>query len=339
MTARRTAAVVLAAGQGTRMRSTLPKPLHPVCGRPLVAWAVDAAAGAGPERVVVVVGHGAERVRAGTGPTAVPLSFAVQEEQKGTGDAAAAALACLPEGAVDVVVLPGDAPLLRPETVAGMLAEHRGTQAAATMLTVRMADPHGYGRVVRDAGGAVVRVVEEKDATPAEKAVDEVCTSIYCFRGEVLADALGRLSPENAQGEYYLTDVIGILTGAGRPVATFEVLDATEPAGVNDRVQLAQAERVMRRRINEAHMRAGVTMVDPDATYVAPTVSLGRDVTLLPGTFLAGATVVGDGSTVGPCAVLTDCQVAAGVVVPPGSWNGVTLTGPGDGRPAPDVGR
>ena len=209
----------------------------------------------------------------------------------------------------------GDAPLLTSETLAMLATEHRLADAAATMLTARVEDPTGYGRVVRDASGRVERIVEQADASDAERAIDEVNPSIYCFRRGLLAPSLYRLDPENAQGEYYLTDVIGVLRQAGHEVVAIEAPDPAEALGVNDRAQLAQAESELRRRINDRWMRAGVSMVDPAHTYVDGTVALEADVRLLPGTVLEGRTVVGAGSVIGPDAQLVDTVVGRDAVV------------------------
>lgn len=312
-------AVVLAAGEGTRMRSARPKPLHLLCGRAMLLYVLDALADCTIDRAVVVVGHGAERVTKKLqelGPDLL-LDFVEQHEQRGTGDAVAVGLTGLPdeidEG--DVLVLPGDTPLLRPATIAALLAEHRRTDAAATVLTAVLDDATGYGRVVRGEDGRVHRIVEEADASPEERAVTEINTSIYCFRRSVLAPALRRLSPENAQGEYYLTDVVGVLHDAGYTVSAVVADDPGETQGVNDRVQLAHAEAVLRARTNLAWMRQGVTMLDPERTYLDTTVRLAPDVTLFPGTILQGQTVVGAHSEVGPDTRLVDTLVGEDCLV------------------------
>ncbi|HLI16450.1 MAG TPA: NTP transferase domain-containing protein [Acidimicrobiales bacterium] len=312
-------AIVLAAGEGTRMRSSLPKPLHRLCGRPMVLHVLDALAELSVERVVVVVGARAVEVTKVIGaeaPAHLALEFVDQTEPRGTGDAAAVALTAFPEGADlaagDLVVLPGDAPLVRPATLAALVRAHRSCDAAATLLTARLEDPTGYGRIVRTKDGRVARIVEEVDASEDERAIDEVATSIYCFKHAVLAPALRRLSPDNAKGEYYLTDTIAVLHDAGYPVVTQVAPDPIEAAGVNDRAQLAAAEAEVRARINERWMRRGVTMVDPEATYLDTTVELAADVTVLPGAVLEGRTVVGEGAVVGVGCHLVDCEVGAG---------------------------
>ena len=308
-------AVVLAAGEGTRMRSATPKVLHEVCGRPMLLWVLDALGVLPLERIVVVVGHGAEdvtkTVQAKVGGD-VPVEFVEQTVLRGTGDAAAVALTAFADDLDaddDLLVLLADAPLIRPETLAMLATEHRLSDAAATLLTARLDDPTGYGRVVRDARGGVERIVEQRDATPEELELDEVNPSFYCFRRAYLAPALRRLSPENAQGQYYLTDVVGVLRGAGHIVAGIVAEDTSEVLSVNDRAQLATVEAQLRRRINDGWMREGVTMIDPATTYVDASVQLESDVRLLPNTILSGATVVRTGATIGP-----DCQLVDTVV-------------------------
>jgi bifunctional UDP-N-acetylglucosamine pyrophosphorylase / glucosamine-1-phosphate N-acetyltransferase len=315
-------AVVLAAGQGTRMRSSRPKPLHMLCGRPLVRYVLDAVADGETEtdRAVVVVGYGAEMVikTLQEDPGPVPLEFVEQRVQRGTGDAVAVGLTGLPDDDLgldaddgDVIVLPGDTPLVRPETIAALVREHRLSGAACTLLTARLDDPTGYGRVVRDKEGRVRRIVEHRDADATERAIDEVNTSIYVFRRGLLAPALRRLTPENSQGELYVTDVVEVLARAGHPVVSLVADDPVETQGVNDRAQLAEAEAELRRRTNARWMREGVGMVDPDATYVDTTVVLAPDVVLFPGTVLQGSTVVGPGTEIGPATRLSDTRVGA----------------------------
>jgi bifunctional UDP-N-acetylglucosamine pyrophosphorylase/glucosamine-1-phosphate N-acetyltransferase len=313
--------VVLAAGEGTRMRSSRPKPLHLLCGRPMVLHVIDALAELHVDRVVVVVGHGAERVQKTLQEQARPdlvMEFIEQRVQRGTGDAVAVALTSFPDdddNDGDLVVMPGDTPLLRPPTLAGLVRTHRAADAAATVLTAEVADPSGYGRIVRDKNDRVERIVEELDATPDESGYTEINTSIYCFRRSVLAPALRRISPDNAKGEYYLTDIIEVLHDAGYPVIAVPVGDPMEAAGVNDRGQLATAEAELRDRTNERWMRRGVTMLDPERTYIDASVELGSDVTIFPGTLLQGATRIGDHAEIGPDARLVDCSVGEGAVV------------------------
>jgi bifunctional UDP-N-acetylglucosamine pyrophosphorylase / glucosamine-1-phosphate N-acetyltransferase len=314
-------AVVLAAGEGTRMRSETPKVLHPLCGQPMLLHVIGALVALPLERIVVVVGHGAERVTKTLQEqlaTEMPVEFVEQRVQRGTGDAASVALTAGVfdlDAEDDLLVVPGDAPLLRAETLAALARAHRETDAAATVLTAVLDRPAGYGRIVRDESGEVEHVVEQADATPEELEIHEISTSIYCFRRGLLAPALRRLSPENAQGEYYLTDAVSVLKETGHAVVAVVAEDPNETVGINDRAQLAEVEAALRRRINERWMREGVSMTDPERTYVDATVELEPDVHLLPGTTLEGRTVIGAGSVVGPDTHLTDTIVGERVSV------------------------
>lgn len=303
------------------MKSERPKPLHRLCGRPMVLHVLHALAELDLQRAVLVVGHGASRVTKTVGeqpPPGLHIDFVEQRVQRGTGDAVLVALTAFPDDSEDdsdIVVLPGDTPLLRPPTLAALVRTHRRADAAATVLTARLGDPGGYGRVARDRNGNVARIVEHPDATEEDLLINEVNTSIYVFRQSVLAPALRRLTSDNSQGEFYLTDTIGVLHHAGYPVTSLAIDDPMEAAGVNDRHQLAVAEAELRDRINERWMRRGVTMVDPEATYVDTTVELATDVVLYPGTHLQGFTVVEAGAELGPHTQLADCRVGAHAVV------------------------
>ncbi len=318
---RRLSAIVLAAGEGTRMRSALPKVLHPLCGRPMLLHVLDALGELPLDRIVVVVGHGAEQVTKATQElvtSTVPVEFVEQAVARGTGDAVTVALTAFGDDVDpddDVLVVLGDTPLLRAETLAALAAEHRLAEAAATLLTARVDDPTGYGRIVRDAGGRVERIVEHADAGSDELTIDEVNPSIYCFRRGLLAPALRRLDRQNAKEELYLTDVVGVLREAGHAVLAIEVADPVEALGVNDRSQLAEAETELRMRINRRWMRDGVTMTDPAQTYVDAGVEIGPDVHLLPGTILQGRTVVATGAIIGPSTRLVDTTVGRDAVV------------------------
>jgi bifunctional UDP-N-acetylglucosamine pyrophosphorylase/glucosamine-1-phosphate N-acetyltransferase len=313
--------VVLAAGEGTRMRSATPKVLHPLCGRPMLLHVLDTLVALPLERIVVVVGHGAERVTKTLQEqlaTEIPVEFVEQRVQRGTGDAVSVGLTAFADELGtddDVLVLTGDTPLLRADTLADLATEHRLADAAATILTAELEDPTGYGRVLRDARGNVERIVEQADANAGQLAIVEVNPSIYCFRRAFLAPALRRLSPENAQGEYYLTDVVGVLRQAGHSVLGIPAVDPTETLGVNDRAQLAVAEAILRHRINERWMRDGCTMTDPARTYIDVSVELEADVRILPGTHLEGRTVVGTGSVIGPDTRLVDTIVGERVTI------------------------
>ncbi len=314
------AAVVLAAGEGTRMRSETPKVLHNLCGRPMVLHVVDALAELPLERIVVVVGHGAERVTKTMQEqlvTEVPVEFVEQRVQRGTGDAVSVALTLFDDldAEDDILVLPSDAPLVRAETLARLATQHRLDDAAASILTAHPADATGLGRVVRDKDGRVARIVEAADATDDELAIDEINTSIYCFRRNLLAPSLRRLSPENAQGEYYLTDAIGVLRSTGHKIVALRTEDPGEAIMVNDRAQLADAEAELRDRINRRWMRDGVTMVDAARTYVDATVEIEPDVRILPGTIIEGRTSIGAGSVIGPDCRLVDAVIGVDAVI------------------------
>ena len=318
-------AIVLAAGASAQMQSERPKPLHFLCGRPMLRYVIDALSGCEVNRVVVVVGgEDAEQVTKRFHDDGIELTttFVEQSRPKGTGDAASVGLTGLPDSAFgdeaedgDVIVAPADAPLLRAETVASLVQRHRDTDAACTLLTATVDDPAGLARVVRAPDGAVRRVVSDAEADPTESELTEVHTSVYCFRRSLLAPALRRLSPDGLAGEYHLRDVVEVLHEAGYCVEAVVAEDALETSGVNDRAQLARAEAELRRRTTAHWLAAGVTMVDPERTYIDATVELGTDVTLFPGTMLQGATVVGSGAQIGPDTRLVDCMIGAGAVV------------------------
>ncbi|MEY2569135.1 MAG: bifunctional UDP-N-acetylglucosamine pyrophosphorylase / glucosamine-phosphate N-acetyltransferase [Actinomycetota bacterium] len=303
------------------MRSSRPKPLHLLCGRPLILHVIDALAELQVERVVVVVGHGAERVTKTLHELAPPnllIDFVEQHVQRGTGDAVSVALTAFPDDDFedgDIVVLPGDAPLLRPPTLAALVRRHRAADAAATILSAELQHPEGYSRIVRAKDDRVRSIVDDMHLEEEDRDVHEIATSVYCFRRSVLAPSLRRLTPENVHGEYYLTDVVGVLHDAGYPVVTMVLEDPTEAAGVNDRDQLAAAEAELRDRTNQRWMRRGVTMVDPQETYIDAAVTLAPDVTLFPGTILQGSTVVAAGAEIGPYTRLVDCVVGEGAAV------------------------
>jgi bifunctional UDP-N-acetylglucosamine pyrophosphorylase/glucosamine-1-phosphate N-acetyltransferase len=282
----------------------------------MVLHVLDGVAELEVDRAVVVVGHSAERVTKmllDRAPPGLLIDFVEQHVQRGTGDAVSVALTVFPDDDLDddgdLLVLPGDAPLLRASTLAALVRAHRHSDAAATVLVAQVADPTGYGRVVRGRDDMVARIVEQADASEHERQITEVNTGIYCFRRTVVAPALRRLSPENAQGEYYLTDVVEVLHDAGYAVGSLTVADAMETVGVNDRAQLAVAEAELRARTNERWMRRGVTMMDPAHTYIDVSAQLAPDVTLFPGTLLQGSTMVATGAEIGPHTHLVDCWV------------------------------
>jgi bifunctional UDP-N-acetylglucosamine pyrophosphorylase/glucosamine-1-phosphate N-acetyltransferase len=305
--------VILAAGEGTRMRSSLPKVLHPLCGKPLIAWPVAAAQEAGANKIVVV--DGPKRALEGLLPDGVRL--AIQHEPRGTGDAVAAAADQIGQDETVVVVM-GDVPLIDAATIRQLVAAHEDHGAAATMLTAELEDPSGYGRVVRNADGSVERVVETKtqgDATPEELAIREVNTGIYAFHGGALLDALSRLDTDNAQGELYLPGVLPLLKQDGKPTGAHTATDAGVTLGINDRVDLATVREIAQRRIHERHMRAGVTLVDPRSTTIDAQVTIGRDTTVEPACFLRGDTRIGERVTIGALTTAIDSEIQDGATV------------------------
>ncbi|MDD3243654.1 MAG: bifunctional UDP-N-acetylglucosamine diphosphorylase/glucosamine-1-phosphate N-acetyltransferase GlmU [Eubacteriales bacterium] len=305
----KTQVICLAAGEGKRMKSQLPKVLHGLCGLPMVEWALRAA-NAVDAHPILVVGHGREQVMEAVGERA---QFAVQAQQLGTGHAVMTAQGLLEPDTDCVLVTAGDMPLLRPETVLA-LQEKMSDGADAAVLTARVADPFGYGRILRDAQGSVCGIVEERDATAQQKQICEINTSIYIFRASRLKEALLNLTCQNDQHEYYLTDAVGDLAARGCRVESLEAAPG-EAMGVNDRVQLAQAGEMLRRRINEAHMRAGVTLVDPQQTYIDADVTIGRDTVIWPGNYLTGNTSIGENCVLYPGSRIADSRIGSGVTV------------------------
>ncbi len=304
-------ALILAAGEGTRMKSDKPKVAHEVLGVPMVRLVADAARAAGIERIVAVTGHKAEAVEA-----LIPeIPCARQDQQLGTGHAVMCAREALGGQAGSLVVLSGDTPLMTPDTIAGLIAMRETSGSAVTLLTTHLPDPTGYGRIVRNRDGEVERIVEEKDCTPEERRITEVNTGTYCFDSAVLFAHLDRLTTANAQGEYYLTDMIVVFKSEGLTVSATATDDPLETLGVNSRVQLAEATKVLQARINRRHLLEGVTMIDPDLVWIGPDVSIGRDVEIAPMTFLMGSTTIGDRVQLGPNTRITDSSVADDAVV------------------------
>jgi len=318
--------VILAAGDGTRMRSSLPKVLHPICGRPMLLWPLLAARDAGAGRVIVV--DNPKRRLEEHLPTGVEL--AVQAAPRGTGDAVAAALPLL-DGDGPVLVVNGDMPLITGEAIAALLEAHTAAGAAATLATMELDDPSGYGRVVPAADGGVARVVETKapgDATPEELAIREVNAGLYAFDAAALRSALGRLGADNAQGEVYLPDIVPVLLADGLTVRAYRLADPDLALGVNDRVDLADVTALAQRRIHRAHQRAGVTIVDPASTLIEADVAIGRDTVIQPATFLRGETRIGDHAAVGPATTVIDSVLGDGASVVHSYLEGATV---GDG--------
>lgn len=298
--------IILAAGHGTRMRSKLPKMLHPLAGKPLVMHALDAVASLGGEKPVVVVGHGEDAVRQAVGDVA---RFAVQEKQLGTAHAVLAAEDLVAGGEPGLVLVAyADMPLIRPETLNRLVEMQRQNEGPMSMVTVLLDDPHGFGRVVRNPDGSVVAVVEEAVATPQQLAIRELNVSMFCFRSEWLWSALKRIRV-SPKGEYYLTDIVEVAARDGLRVDAFCSDDPDEMVGINTRVHLAEAEGIMRRRINERWMLAGVTIVDPSVTYIGPEVVLGQDSVVWPNTYLRGKTAIGSDCNIGPDTIIEDSQI------------------------------
>ena len=307
--------VVLAAGEGKRMKSATPKVLHPLLGRTLLGHVLHAAGAAQASRTVVVVGHKADQVRAHLAEIAPGATPVLQAEQNGTGHAVRIALDAIPEAAGTVVVLNGDVPLLRAETVEALVTAHESTRRGATVLAAEVAEPAGLGRIVRDAEGNLERIVEERDASPEIRAIREINAGIYVFDAALLREALGKLSTDNDQGEEYLTDVFGILAAVGHPVGVHVAADAQETLGCNDRAELARLRALLRDRVNTAWMRAGVSILDPATTWIDVTVTLEADAVVDQNSQLQGATTVATGAVIGPDTTLIDTVVAEGATV------------------------
>lgn len=327
------AAVVLAAGKGTRMKSGLIKVLHPAAGLPMISWPVAAAREAGADPIVLVIGHQANAVQ-GVFRGAADIRCAMQEEQLGTGHAVACALDALSGFRGTLLILCGDTPLLRPETLADLLKYHRDQAAVVTVLTALMDDPYGYGRVVRDGAGRVLRIVEQKDADPEEQEIREINSGIYCMESDFLFDNIRSVSNDNAQGEYYLTDLVAIAVRKGLACLARPTGDADEIMGVNDRTQLAEASRILRRRINRGHMLAGVTLIDPEQTYIDHGVTIGADTTIHPNCRIGGGSVIGgdceieSGVSISGCSIGDGCHIKAGSVLEGSELHGDVAVGP-----------
>ncbi|WP_318245361.1 bifunctional UDP-N-acetylglucosamine diphosphorylase/glucosamine-1-phosphate N-acetyltransferase GlmU [Paenibacillus gallinarum] len=305
-------AIILAAGQGKRMKSKLYKVLHPVCGKPMVGHVLDTVGQAGVTRNIVVVGHGAEAVKSYLGSAA---DYVLQEQQLGTGHAVKMAKDMLGKEEGTTIVICGDTPLVTKETLEGLMELHESRGAAATVLTAHMDNPAGYGRVIRSNEGSVTKIVEQKDCSPEEDAVQEINTGTYCFDNAKLFAALDKVTNKNAQQEYYLTDVIGIFREAGETIEAYMTQDVAESIGVNDRVALSEAEGFMRQRLVRKHMLNGVTIIDPSSTYIGADVTIGSDTVLYPGTMLKGNTVIGEGSVIGPNTDIEDSIIGDNVTV------------------------
>ena len=319
------AVIVLAAGQGTRMKSALPKVVHPLAGLSMIGHALRAAQGLDPENLVAVVRHQREVVAAEIARVSPNAIIADQDEIPGTGRAVQCGLAALDEAVAPapgtIVVTYGDVPLLSTDTLADLVATHEGVGHAVTVLTSRVEDPTGYGRIIRDASGTVTAIVEQRDATPEQAAINEINAGIYAFDADFLRASLASLGTDNDQGEVYLTDVLAAAAPAGRTAGALELTDHWQSAGANDRVQLAELGAELNRRICVELMRSGVTIVDPASTWVDVDVSVGADTTIYPGTCLRGTTTVGADCEIGPNATLIDAEIGDRSVVP-AAWVG-----------------
>lgn len=305
-------AIILAAGKGTRMKSKLYKVLHPVCGKPMVEHIINRVEETNPTEIVTIVGHGADKVQSQLGERS---QYALQAEQLGTGHAVMQAAEFLKGKKGTTLVISGDTPLLTSETLDNLFEYHQGKGASATILTAHAENPTGYGRILRDHVGIVDRIVEQKDATPEEAQVKEINTGTYCFDNELLFDALENLNTDNAQGEYYLTDIIEILKADGKNVAAYQTEDFNESLGVNDRVALAEANRLMRERINHQHMLNGVTLIDPAATYIDAGVTIGAETIVEPGVYLKGETVIGENCVITAQSQIVDSTIEDNVTI------------------------
>ena len=305
-------AIILAAGQGTRMKSKLYKVLHPVCGKPMVQHVIDQVKSLNINEIVTIVGHGAEKVKDQLGEDS---QYALQAEQLGTAHAVQQAGDMLADKEGVTIVVCGDTPLIKAETMEALFKHHEETNAKATILTARAEDPTGYGRIVRNAEGFVEKIVEHKDASEQERSINEINTGTYCFDNKMLFEAIQNVSNDNVQGEYYLPDVIEILKNQGEIVSAYVTDSFAETLGVNDRVALAEAERTMKKRINEYHMRNGVSLIDPDNTYIGPDVKVGQDTVIFPGTMLSGSTVIGSECQIGPNTEISNCEIGNNTVI------------------------
>lgn len=302
--------VILAAGMGTRMKSQMPKVIHKVCGKELCRWVIDASIAAGADKVCAVVGHKADMVKDAIGDV---CTYALQAEQKGTGHAVMQAMDVIKATDGEVVILNGDTPLVTAEAITSAIEYHRNSANKATVITAVLDDATGYGRIVRGEDGGVLRIVEQKDASEEEKKINEVNSGMYVFDSEALVFALDKITPNNAQGEYYLTDTLEILLEAGNKVGAYAIDDNDEIRGINDRVQLSEAEKIMQRRINEMHMRNGVTMPNPESVFIEDGVEIGADTEICQNVTIKSGTKIGQNCVIGTGSVLDRALIHDGV--------------------------
>ncbi|MDP5276945.1 bifunctional UDP-N-acetylglucosamine diphosphorylase/glucosamine-1-phosphate N-acetyltransferase GlmU [Chengkuizengella axinellae] len=304
--------IVLAAGKGTRMKSKKHKVLHPLCGKPMVGHVIDVLKGVDSSRIVTIIGHGGEEVRSYLGDQ---VEYVLQEEQLGTGHAVMQAKPLLKDQEGITIVTYADAPLITPESLKKFIEAHKESQAAATILTAELDNPYGYGRIVRGSQNEVTSIVEQKDCSPVEREIKEINTGTYCVDNKKLFNALDLVTNNNVQGEYYLTDIIRILKQQNEKIEGHILEDANESFGINDRVQLADAEKIMRGRILKEHMRNGVTIIDPSNTYVDSGVTIGMDTTLMPGTKISENAQIGSSCTIGPQSEINNTKIGDYVTI------------------------
>jgi bifunctional UDP-N-acetylglucosamine pyrophosphorylase/glucosamine-1-phosphate N-acetyltransferase len=307
------AVVILAAGMGKRLKSDIPKVLHPVLGRPMLSYVLDAVETLSPKRVVVVVGHGAEGVKKVS--TSKKITYVTQGKQLGTGHAANCARSALENFKGNILILNGDFPLITTSSLKKFMNDHEKKKADLSILTALIDDPHGYGRIRRDQNGGVIGIIEEKDASREERFIDEINSGTYCVKSSFLWNALKKINSKNKQSEYYLTDIVGAAHKDSLKINGALVSDSDEVMGVNDRAELSYVESVLKWRVNEGLMRSGVTLIDPETTYISPEVKVGRDTTIYPNTHIYGNSQIGRNCVIGPSTWIEDSKFGNEVVV------------------------